>query len=75
LHSIECSGACRAIVEGCLWRIPLRQEGVVAIPKTATSDRVRENHAALGLELTERDLADLDRAFLSPTGPRPLEML
>jgi diketogulonate reductase-like aldo/keto reductase len=53
----------------------LRQEGIIAIPKTGNPDRVRENHAALTLHLTEQDLADLDRAFPPPTGPRPLEML
>ncbi|MFN8536791.1 MAG: aldo/keto reductase [Thermomicrobiales bacterium] len=53
----------------------LRQEGIIAIPKTGDPDRVRENHAALAVRLTEQDLADLDRAFPPPTGPRPLEML
>ena len=53
----------------------LRQEGIIAIPKTGEPDRVRENHAALAVRLTEQDLADLDRAFPPPTGPRPLEML
>lgn len=52
-----------------------RQEGIIAIPKTGTPERVRENHAALAVRLAEQDLADLDRAFPPPTGPRPLEML
>ena len=53
----------------------LRQEGVVAIPKAASADHVRENRAALDLALTAQDLADLDRAFPAPKGPAPLEML
>ena len=42
------------------------------IPKAATPAHVRENRAALDLELTREDLATLDRAFPPPTGPRPL---
>ena len=53
----------------------LRQQGVVAIPKAATQAHVRENRAALDLELTAQDLEELDRAFLPPQGPTPLEML
>jgi diketogulonate reductase-like aldo/keto reductase len=53
----------------------LRQDGLNAIPKAATTAHVRENRAALDLRLTEQDLATLDRAFPPPTGPRPLEML
>ena len=53
----------------------LRQELLVAIPKAATPEHVRENYAALDLRFTDRDLAELDRAFPPPDGPRPLEML
>jgi diketogulonate reductase-like aldo/keto reductase len=53
----------------------LREDGVVAIPKAASADHVRENRAALDLTLTAEDLADLDRAFPAPRGPAPLEML
>lgn len=53
----------------------LREDGVVAIPKAASADHVRENRAALDLTLTAEDLADLDRAFPVPRGPAPLEML
>ncbi len=53
----------------------LRQALVVAIPKAGTPDHVRENRAALEIRLTDQDLADLDRAFPPPDGPRPLEML
>jgi diketogulonate reductase-like aldo/keto reductase len=53
----------------------LRQDGLNVIPKARVLAHVRENYAALDLDLTERDLVDLDRAFPPPTGPRPLEML
>ncbi len=53
----------------------LRQEGVVAIPRARSMEHVRENARAVDLQLTPRDLADIDRAFPPPTGPRPLEMI
>lgn len=53
----------------------LRQDGVIPIPKASSAEHVRENRAALDLRLTEEDLADLERAFPPPRGPRPLEML
>jgi diketogulonate reductase-like aldo/keto reductase len=45
------------------------------IPKAATLEHVRENRAALDIELTAKDLAELDRAFPPPRAPRPLELL
>jgi diketogulonate reductase-like aldo/keto reductase len=53
----------------------LRHEGVTTVPKAGTPEHVRQNHAALELELTDGDLDELDRAFPPPTGPQPLEML
>ncbi len=53
----------------------LRQDGVIAIPKASDPAHVRDNRAAADLRLNEQDLADLDRAFPPPSGPRPLEML
>jgi diketogulonate reductase-like aldo/keto reductase len=53
----------------------LRQPDMMVIPKAATLEHVRENRAALDIELTEQDLAELDRAFPPPAGPRPLELL
>lgn len=52
----------------------LHQEGVVVIPKAARPDHVRENRAALDLELTTEELKELDRTFPPPTGPKPLAM-
>ncbi|WP_043713226.1 aldo/keto reductase [Symbiobacterium thermophilum] len=53
----------------------LRQKDVMVIPKAGRPEHVRENRAALDLELTAEDLAELDRAFPSPTRKVPLEML
>jgi diketogulonate reductase-like aldo/keto reductase len=53
----------------------LGQDGLIAIPKAGTAAHIRENRAAIGLELAPEDLAELDRAFPPPRGPSPLEML
>jgi diketogulonate reductase-like aldo/keto reductase len=53
----------------------LRQDGVVTIPKAGTPDHVRENRAALDVDLTDDDLAELDGAFPPPAEPQPLEVL
>ena len=41
----------------------LRHDGVFTIPKAGTPEHVRDNRAALDLQLTEEDLAELHRAF------------
>ena len=53
----------------------LRQDRVNAIPKASNPAHVRENRAAAQIELTEADLAELDREFPPPNEPRPLEMI
>jgi diketogulonate reductase-like aldo/keto reductase len=53
----------------------LRQGDMMVIPKASTEAHVRENRAALDIELTEQDLAELAKAFPPPKGPRPLELL
>ncbi|HTK10589.1 MAG TPA: aldo/keto reductase [Ktedonobacteraceae bacterium] len=53
----------------------LRQDGLNVIPKAEKPAHVRENRAALDLQLTPQDLAALDRAFPPPTRAQPLEML
>jgi diketogulonate reductase-like aldo/keto reductase len=53
----------------------LRQDGIIAIPKAATAEHVRQNGAALDLVLSEQDLADLERTFPPPATKLPLEML
>jgi len=53
----------------------LRQDGLIAIPKAGTPEHVRENRAAVGLRLSDEDLAELDRAFPAPSEPASLQML
>jgi diketogulonate reductase-like aldo/keto reductase len=53
----------------------LRQEGTIVIPKASRAEHVRENRGALDVELTEDDLAALDRAFPPPKGRSSLGML
>jgi diketogulonate reductase-like aldo/keto reductase len=53
----------------------LQQPGVCAIPRSGNPQHVRENHAALSLNLTADDLAELDAAFPAPTKKVPLEVL
>lgn len=53
----------------------LCQDGVCAVTKASSPARVLENRAAVELTLTDDDLAELDRAFPPPSGPRPLELL
>jgi len=53
----------------------LRQEDMIVIPKASRPEHVRENRDALGVALTEEDLAELDRAFPPPKGKSSLGML
>jgi diketogulonate reductase-like aldo/keto reductase len=73
LNDIAARHQSTAVIVALAW--VLRQDGVIAIPKASSEVHVRENRMAPDLRLTEQDLADLDRAFPPPTGPRPLEMI
>ena len=53
----------------------LEREGMIAIPKTATPDRVEENRDAVSIDLSEEDWAALDAAFPPPARKKPLEMI
>lgn len=53
----------------------LRQPGILAIPKAASPVHVRDNRAALDLDLTADDITLLDASFPRPTKRRRLEML
>lgn len=53
----------------------LRQDGVIAIPKSSKPEHVQANRAALDIHLTENDLTMLDKAFPPPDRAVPLEML
>ena len=53
----------------------LASDDIIVIPKTSHRERLRENVAALDIQLTTAQLAELDQLFPPPKGPRPLEML
>jgi diketogulonate reductase-like aldo/keto reductase len=53
----------------------LANDDVIVIPRTGRRERLKENLVALDHRLTTAQLAELDRLFPPPTGPRPLEML
>ena len=53
----------------------LRQAQVIAIPKAADPEHVRQNRAALELTLAAEDLGELDRTFPPPAKTTALEML
>ena len=53
----------------------LRQGDVIAIPKTSSPHRVKENRAAAGLRITEEDWQAIDRLFPPPKRKAPLEMI
>jgi len=53
----------------------LSKDDVIAIPKTSRRERLQENLGALKRPLTSVQLAELDRLFPPPAGPRPLDLL
>ncbi len=53
----------------------LRQQGTMVIPKASRAEHVRENRVALDIELTQDELAALDRAFPPPKGKTSPGML
>lgn len=53
----------------------LRQPDVIVIPKASSEAHVRDNHAALTLELKAEELAELDRTFPPPARATPLAMI
>jgi diketogulonate reductase-like aldo/keto reductase len=53
----------------------IRRDHVIAIPKAATVEHVRENRGALDIQLTALDLAALDTAFPPPIRKKPLEVV
>jgi len=53
----------------------LRQPGLIAIPKASNENHVRDNARSIEIELTERDLADLDREFPPPPSNQKLPTL
>ena len=53
----------------------LAQDGVIAIPKTGSRERLEENALALEHPLTKEQRQELDVLFPPPDGPTPLEMI
>jgi diketogulonate reductase-like aldo/keto reductase len=53
----------------------LQRPETIPIPKAGNAAHVRENHAALSLQLGAGVLAELNRIFPPPRGKAPLEML
>lgn len=53
----------------------LRQRDMMVIPQSSDAAHVRENRAAVDVELDNMTLAALDAAFPPPTGPTPLAMI
>jgi diketogulonate reductase-like aldo/keto reductase len=53
----------------------LKDDDVIVIPKSSSPEKLKENLGALAIRLNDAQLAELDRLFPPPTGPRPLEML
>jgi len=53
----------------------LEQEAMVAIPKSSSQERVKENHGALDLALTDEDREALDAAFPPPSHAAPIEII
>jgi diketogulonate reductase-like aldo/keto reductase len=53
----------------------LRAPDIIVIPKAASEEHVRDNHAALTLELGAAELAELERSFPPPRGATPLAMI
>ncbi|MFI0847935.1 aldo/keto reductase [Mesorhizobium sp. IMUNJ 23232] len=53
----------------------LRHPHIIAIPKATQPKHVRDNRAALDLQLTPADLSDLDAAFPPPRRKQRLEMI
>jgi diketogulonate reductase-like aldo/keto reductase len=53
----------------------VRQDGVVAIPRSSSTAHVKENFGAVGITLSRRDLDEIDRAFPPPKEPQPLEVI
>jgi diketogulonate reductase-like aldo/keto reductase len=52
----------------------LAKDDVIVIPKTGRRGGLEENLGALDHKLTAEALAELDRLFPPPDGPRALEM-
>lgn len=53
----------------------ISHEAVMAIPKAGSLAHVRENAAALAIELSRDEINQLEKAFPAPGRKTPLEMV
>lgn len=53
----------------------LREPDLIVIPKASHPEHIRQNRAALEIELSEQDVNELDEAFPPPNRKIPLETL
>ncbi|WP_318364655.1 aldo/keto reductase [Enterobacter sp.] len=53
----------------------IREQGLMAIPKASSADHVKENAAALALNLSAEAIAMLEKAFPAPGRKTPLDMV
>jgi diketogulonate reductase-like aldo/keto reductase len=53
----------------------IRQDGVTAIPRASSPEHVRENADASRIQLSPRDISDIDLAFPPPRKKKSLEMI
>ncbi len=53
----------------------LRQPDIAVIPKASRPEHIRENRAALEIQLTDRDIEELDKVFPPPARKIPLELI
>jgi diketogulonate reductase-like aldo/keto reductase len=73
LHKLASKRAVTPAQLSLAWLVA--QRGVMAIPKAASEEHLRENLAALALTLGPADLAELDAAFPPPRRKTPLAMI
>lgn len=73
LHEVAARHGVSTAQVGLAWL--LRTDNLCAIPCAGSREHVRDNHAALGLTLSEQDLDTLGEAFPAPTRAQPLEIL
>lgn len=52
----------------------LRQDNVISIPKATNPNHIRENRAALDLNLTKENIEEIDRIFPPPKSKQTLAM-
>ena len=70
---IQIAEAHEATVPQVMLAWVIRDGHTLAIPRSGKAEHTRDNVAALHLDLTEQDLAQIDQAFPAPTGPTPLD--